>query len=337
WQFTYTLPIVTTPTEFAFRSAWARDKTTGDADGQAEPGESVEVRVRLKNEGHVAGENVAVILSTEDENATVAAATVTHATWPAGDARNNVGLLVDLGADVGASVAFVVDVTADNAGPWQFTFDLPVSAPAAPAALAAPEDIDLDGVVGIRDILTLAPVYGQRASAFPIADLNGDQLLDLADMVAIESARADVLVGAPSARRGPAGLVERWLLESRATDDGSAVFRRGIAALEGILAELRPATTALLPNYPNPFNPETWIPFDLSEDADVTVRIYDVQGRQVRGLTLGRLAVGMYQSRERAAYWDGRNDIGEAVASGVYVYELRADGAVQRRRMVIRK
>ena len=293
--------------------------------------------MRLKNEGHVAGENVVVILTTVDANVAVAAGTVTHATWPSGEARNNVGLLVDLGADVGASVAFVVDVTADNAGPWPFTFDLPVSAPAAPAALTAPEDIDLDGVVGIRDILTLAPVYGQQASAFPIADLNGDQLLDLADMVAIELARVDVLVGAPSARRGPAGLVERWLLESRATDDGSAVFRRGIAALEGILAELRPATTALLPNYPNPFNPETWIPFDLSEDADVTVRIYDVQGRQVRGLTLGRLNVGMYQSRERAAYWDGRNDIGEAVASWVYVYELRAGDAVQRRRMVIRK
>jgi len=337
WQFTYTLPVVATPAEFAMRSTWARGKTTGDADGQVEPGERVELRVRLKNNGQTTAENVVVLLGTADANVTVAADTVTHATWPGGVARNNAGFLIDLGAEASSPITFVVDVTADNAGPWQFTFELAVDLPTAPTALAAPEDVNLDGVVGIRDILTVAPLHGQRSSALPSADINGDRVLDLSDMIAIESARTDVLVGAPSARRSSVGLVERWLAESRQADDGSQVFRRGMAALEDLLATLRPSDTALLPNYPNPFNPETWIPFDLSADADVTIRVYDAQGREVRRMALGRLDVGAYRGRTHAAYWDGRNELGEPAASGVYFYELRAGDIVQRRRMVIRK
>ena len=95
--------------------------------------------------------------------------------------------------------------------------------------------------------------------------------------------------------------------------------------------------TALLPNYPNPFNPETWIPFELSEDADVVVTIYDLEGALIRTLRLGEKPVGRYHGRDRAAYWDGANEQGEAVASGVYVYELRAGDYREMRRMVIRK
>jgi hypothetical protein len=336
WQFTYTLPVVELPSEFAFRSAWSRDKDTGDADGQAEPGERVELRVRLRNEGQSAA-NVVLTLSTTDEDVTVEASTASHATWGAVSARTSSGFLVDLGANVGASVAFVVDVTADGAGPWQFEFDLPVSLPAAPSALAVPEDIDLDGVVGIHDILTLAAVSGQAASALPAADLNDDRLLDFADMVIVESARAEVVIGAPSSRRTPAGFVERWLRESRESDDGSRVFRDGIPALEVMLASLRPAVSALLQNYPNPFNPETWIPFDLSKASDVTVRVYDTRGHEVRRVSLGHLDAGSYRGRSDAAHWDGRNALGEPVASGVYIVELRAGDYVERRRMVVRK
>lgn len=97
------------------------------------------------------------------------------------------------------------------------------------------------------------------------------------------------------------------------------------------------ATTALFANYPNPFNPETWIPFDLAEDADVTVHIYDLAGRSVRRLDLGRRGPGSYRGRTDAAYWDGRDDFGESVSSGMYIYELRAGSSRQARRMVIRK
>ena len=98
-----------------------------------------------------------------------------------------------------------------------------------------------------------------------------------------------------------------------------------------------PSETALLANYPNPFNPETWIPYHLSSDADVTLTIYDTRGAAVRWLDLEYQYAGFYTHRSRAAYWDGRNENGESVASGLYVYELRAGGYIALRRMVILK
>ncbi len=95
--------------------------------------------------------------------------------------------------------------------------------------------------------------------------------------------------------------------------------------------------TALLPNYPNPFNPETWIPFRLAEDADVTLTIYDVGGRMVQTLDAGHSKAGIYESKDKAIYWDGKNDLGESVASGVYFYHLMAGGYSATRRMVILK
>ena len=100
-------------------------------------------------------------------------------------------------------------------------------------------------------------------------------------------------------------------------------------------AETQP--TALLANYPNPFNPETWIPYQLSEPAEVSVSIYSVDGKLVRTLELGQVPAGVYSDKERAAYWDGRNAAGESVASGVYFYTLRAGDFKATRKMVIRK
>ena len=87
-------------------------------------------------------------------------------------------------------------------------------------------------------------------------------------------------------------------------------------------APVLPAKTALLSNYPNPFNPETWIPYQLAKSADVTLTIYDVRGIVVRRLALGHRPAGFYRSRGRAAHWDGRNQIGEKVATGLYFYTL---------------
>ena len=95
--------------------------------------------------------------------------------------------------------------------------------------------------------------------------------------------------------------------------------------------------TALLQNFPNPFNPETWIPYTLADDADVNVRIYDVEGKLVRHLDVGYQRGGRYLSRETAAYWDGRDQLGESVSSGVYFYTLKADAFSDTRRMVILK
>ena len=118
--------------------------------------------------------------------------------------------------------------------------------------------------------------------------------------------------------------------------------RRGIIALERLLTALTeesriPAETALLPNYPNPFNPETWIPYQLKEAADVNLAVYDVHGQVVRRLAVGYRPAGMYRSRDRAAYWDGRNERGESVATGVYFCTLAAGNFRASRRMLVGK
>ncbi len=83
-----------------------------------------------------------------------------------------------------------------------------------------------------------------------------------------------------------------------------------------------PDTTALLGNYPNPFNPETWIPYQLAHSADVTLTIYDIKGVVVRRLDLGYQQAGYHTNRTKAAYWDGRNNLGESVGNGVYFYPV---------------
>ena len=98
-----------------------------------------------------------------------------------------------------------------------------------------------------------------------------------------------------------------------------------------------PETTALLQNYPNPFNPETWIPFELNQDSDVSLTIYDTAGRQIRHLDLGFQEAGVYARRDRAIYWDGRTQSGEQVASGTYFYTLKTAGYVSTQKMIILK
>ena len=102
-------------------------------------------------------------------------------------------------------------------------------------------------------------------------------------------------------------------------------------------AVLIPTETALLPNYPNPFNPETWISYQLKHPADVTLAIYDLNGGTVRTLALGHQPAGLYENRSRAAFWDGRNDAGESVGSGVYWCTLNAGEYRDSRKMVIQK
>ena len=107
--------------------------------------------------------------------------------------------------------------------------------------------------------------------------------------------------------------------------------------LEDLIAYEIPAETELLRNYPNPFNPETWIPYHLSEDADVNLTIYDINGEVVRDIDVGHQNAAKYDSRAKAIYWDGRNRFGEQVASGIYFYHLNAGDFSGTRKMVILK
>ena len=133
--------------------------------------------------------------------------------------------------------------------------------------------------------------------------------------------------------RGPAALVSPSI-------NPQTLATLSAAEMEEWLSEARqlaPGKTVLLSNYPNPFNPETWVPYHLSEPADVSLTIYAIDGKVVRYLDLGHQVAGFYQSKSRAAYWDGRNEVGERVASGVYFYTLKAGDFQATRKMLILK
>ena len=115
------------------------------------------------------------------------------------------------------------------------------------------------------------------------------------------------------------------------------MVKRSLIQLPELVAYEIPAETRLLANYPNPFNPETWIPYRLAEDAFVTLTIYDLRGRVVRTLEVGHQVAAVYESRSKAVYWDGRNNVGEQVASGVYFYHLSAGDYSATRKMIILK
>ena len=206
-----------------------------------------------------------------------------------------------------------------------------------------PGDINSDGLVNIQDLVLVAASFGEPVTeANAPADLNGDGQINVIDLVKI----AGLLGGgaaAPSAwQLGIEGTptradVEQWLSEARQLHLTDVTSHRGILFLEQLLAALTPKETALLANYPNPFNPETWIPYQLAEAADVVLTIYAVDGTVVRTLALGHQPVGIYQDRDRAVYWDGKNAVGESVASGVYFYTLTAGDFSATRKMLIRK
>ena len=195
----------------------------------------------------------------------------------------------------------------------------------------------------ILDVVLAAQYLGEDASANPQADVNRDGTIDILDLVLVAqhlgepaNAAAPSRLAIDSLELDPA-TIHKWIAQAEAENDGSLAFRQGIANLRRLLASLLPGETALLANYPNPFNPETWIPYHLAEAADVTVRIYAADGVLVRTLALGHQSAGIYQNRTRAAYWDGKNELGEPVASGIYFYTLSAGRFIATRRMVIRK
>ena len=122
-----------------------------------------------------------------------------------------------------------------------------------------------------------------------------------------------------------------------ATNDRSPAAMRTLVYMQQLLATARPEKTQLFANYPNPFNPETWIPYELATDTHVKITIYNTQGVVIRTLQFGHQSAGYYTDRDRAAYWDGRNALGEQVASGLYFYQLETDEMSSMRKMVILK
>ena len=203
-------------------------------------------------------------------------------------------------------------------------------------------DLNNDSVVNILDLVLVASKFG--ATGITAADLNGDMTVNIQDLVLVANAFSNV-GAAPTVKQSTAATVNNWLHLARQNESKivkTAIpkgfsYTRGIAVLEQLARALTPNKTALLANYPNPFNPETWIPYQLSKAADVTVTIYASDGNVVRTLALGHQDAGTYKNRSQAAYWDGKNETGESVASGVYFYTLTAGKFSATRKMLILK
>ncbi len=198
-----------------------------------------------------------------------------------------------------------------------------------------PEDVNDDGKVDVNDILLVVANLGQTGEND--ADVNVDGVVDVSDVALVAVAMGNA-AAAPVANLDARDVVtpervREWIAHAEISGAG----RDAVNALRQLLASLMPERTALLANYPNPFNPETWIPYTLVKDTEVRITIYDTKGVPVRTLHVGPQLAGDYTSRGRATYWDGRNEFGEQVASGIYFYTLTAPDFSATRKMLIGK
>ena len=235
------------------------------------------------------------------------------------------------------------NVISDGKSVYRTVLD-PIFRELAATPLPTRKDVNRDGAVDIDDLILVASNFGKSFTIddSPNPDVNQDGVVDRKDILEIITA-LEAAAGSPSAHpQLTVRTLQYWIDTAKQFNNKDETFQRGIRVLEQLLAtliqtEIIPEKTALLPNYPNPFNPETWIPYQLSKPADVTVSIYTADGRLVRTLDLGHQPIGLYESRNRAAYWDGKNNLGEPVASGVYFYTLTAGEFTATRKMLIRK
>ncbi|MCG9128758.1 ASPIC/UnbV domain-containing protein, partial [Candidatus Poribacteria bacterium] len=217
--------------------------------------------------------------------------------------------------------------------------------------LLATGDVNLDGKVNIVDLLIIVAHFGENPPSNHRYDTNKDGKVDLQDVVFIIETIEDNSA-APSVNSGSeadSDLVDLLsdediellstfseLIEELAPDSTQITIVKRF--LENLLLPIKVRIrTKLHSNYPNPFNPETWIPYQLAKDSDLKIRIYDTSAKVVRTVYSGYQKSGYHISREKAAYWNGLNDSGEKVASGVYYYELVTPSFKQTRKLVIIK
>ena len=190
-------------------------------------------------------------------------------------------------------------------------------------------------------------VAGQFGKSGPdlAGDVNGDNSVDLLDLVKVAGnfgesrkvAAPTLLVKGLTFTTQQKFSVQSALMELERIPVRSETEELVFDLLVSILPEKLPVRTRLLPNYPNPFNPETWIPFELSQDSGVKLTIYGVAGNLIRVISVGYVQAGSYVGQSRAIYWDGKTDSGESVASGTYFYTLTAEDYTSTQKMIILK
>ena len=227
---------------------------------------------------------------------------------------------------------------------WAHWADLFITA----GEVKSSEDVNQDGIINILDIVLVGQNLGQKPPSDPRADVNNDGQVNVTDLVLVAERLGEKVAAAPSQMdviKPTASdtkeiiVIQRALRELKAVPEKSHNVRITIQFLRLWLenANRGVTETKLLPNYPNPFNPETWIPYQLAEAGDVSLSIYDVGGHLVRAISVGFKPVGYYLTRERAAYWDGRNEVGESVSSGIYFIHFVAGDFAATQRVVVVK
>ena len=205
-------------------------------------------------------------------------------------------------------------------------------------------DVNEDGQINVLDLILVGQDMGKAQPTDTRTDVNGDGKRNISDLILVARHLGEI-TGIPTAPAALArdsmkldpAIIRTWIAQAQVENDGSLTFQQGISNLQRLLTLLIPEKTTLLANYPNPFNPETWIPYQLATAADVQIRIYATNGALVRTLDMGHQPVGIYQQRSRAAYWDGRNQLGEQVASGVYFYTFIAGDFTATGKMLVKK
>ena len=236
------------------------------------------------------------------------------------------------GFPIEGGMGYIVNVTTPktvsfSGSAWQNT----TPAAAAPVQPSTPKTwafvlrAQLEGISGVT--LTVYNGHARVAEAVAAngfhatwADMNRQAVVSVGDRLTIEV-------------RNTTGELIRTLQHEISVAD----VHRAFTELRLTPADLIPQRTVLLANYPNPLNPETWLPYQLANDAEVAIRIYSSAGQLVRHIDLGFQQAGYYIGKSRAAYWDGRNDLGERLASGVYFYQLSTPDSSATRKMVIMK
>ena len=218
-------------------------------------------------------------------------------------------------------------------------------------------DVNQDGQVDILDFLLVLVHFGEKPPTNPRTDVNKDGEVNISDLVwIVMSLEENAAAAAPSHKHlNRTAGTDISSLNREVSDADITLLRSFYEKIEDIPGHItqidlvrrflkqllepveEPLVTTLHANYPNPFNPETWIPYQLATDSDITIRIYNTTGHVVRTLFAGHQVSGYYLSQSKAAYWDGRNEFGERVASGVYIYELATPTFRQTRRLVVLK
>ena len=203
-------------------------------------------------------------------------------------------------------------------------------------------DVNKDGRVDLLDLVFVAKHVGKNPPTNTRADVNRDGHVNIDDMILIIKAiEAKLTTAAPSNNTlSEADFGTLFALYEKIEDLPADSIQIEVVKrfLQQLLTPIeRPLKTQLHANYPNPLNPETWIPYQLAEDTEITIRIYNASGQVVRTIFTGNQAAGYYLNRSKAAYWDGKNEFGEQVASGVYVYELTTPTFKQIKRLVVLK